>query len=185
MGAERGFERSVKRVLDWYDRAFELIDTRSFSNLWYWIALAVTWSGASHWILGVPYDLVQRARRNGGETERDVYDLVRVNVNRLLGIADGAGQWLTGLATFALSTLAILGFGYGLEIAQAVLLLALPLSLVFALSLRTARRIRAADGAGLYTMLARHRVSVQIIGMISIFVTALWGMFQNMSIGVL
>ncbi len=42
---------------------FDLIDMRSFSNLWYWIALAVTWSSTSHWVLGVPFDMVLRARR--------------------------------------------------------------------------------------------------------------------------
>jgi hypothetical protein len=172
-------------VNDWYDRVFELIDTRSFSNMWFWIALAVTWSGASHWILGVPYDLVQRARRRGGAVEEDLHDLVRVNVNRLLDIADRAGMWIAGLVGFSLSTLLIVGFGYGLEFAQALFLLALPLSLVFGLSIRTARALRAADGAGLYRRMARHRLWVQVIGMISIFVTALWGMFQNMSIGVI
>lgn len=170
---------------EWYDRVFELIDTRSFSNMWFWIALAVTWSGASHWILGVPYDLVQRARRRGGQVEEDLHDLVRVNVNRLLNIADTAGEWIAALICFVLSLLAIVGFVYGLEFAQALFLLAFPLSLVFALSIRTARAIRAADGAGLYRRMARHRLWIQVIGMISIFVTALWGMFQNMSIGVL
>ena len=29
----------------------------------------------------------------------------------------------------------------------------------------------------------RHRLYTQIIGMFSIFVTALWGMYQNLSIG--
>ncbi len=54
---------------------------RSFSNLWYWIALAVTWSTASHWVLGVPFDMVLRARRHGGDAERDLEDMVRVNVS--------------------------------------------------------------------------------------------------------
>ena len=49
------------RALDWYQSIFELIDMRSFSNLWYWIALAVMWSTASHWVLGVPWDMVIRA----------------------------------------------------------------------------------------------------------------------------
>nr|MDJ0826631.1 component of SufBCD complex [Rhodobacter sp.] len=69
--------------MNWYDTVFELIDMRSFSNLWYWIALAVLWSTSSHWILGVPFDLVQRASRYGGEAEVDLTDLVRINVNRV------------------------------------------------------------------------------------------------------
>ncbi|MCU0909379.1 MAG: component of SufBCD complex, partial [Rhodobacteraceae bacterium] len=32
--------------MDWYLTVFEVIDMRSFSNLWYWIGLAVLWSSA-------------------------------------------------------------------------------------------------------------------------------------------
>ena len=49
--------------MDWYDTVFEVIDMRSFSNLWYWIGLAVLWSSVSHWVLGVPYDSILRAKR--------------------------------------------------------------------------------------------------------------------------
>ena len=168
---------------DWYLTVFEVIDMRSFSNLWFWIALAVLWSTASHYVLGVPFDLVTRAQRAGGEAEADLRDLVRVNVNRLLHIASAAGPWLIGLGCFALTTLALLGFVYALEFAQALFLIAFPMSLVFLLSLRTARRIRAADGEGLYRMMIRHRRIVQVIGMISIFVTAMWGMYQNLALG--
>ena len=61
--------------MDLIDTLVELIDMRSFSNLWFWIALAVVWSSASHWILGVPIDLVYRAGRIGGQAERDLEDL--------------------------------------------------------------------------------------------------------------
>lgn len=166
-----------------YRTVTEVIDLRSFSNLWFWIALAVVWSTASHYVLGVPYDMITRARRDGGEAEEDLRDMVRVNVNRLLHIAEASGLWLLALACFALTTLAIVGFVYGIEFAQALFLLAFPLSIVFALSLRTAHRIRAADGEGLHRVLVRHRLSVQGIGVVSIFVTAMWGMWQNMVIG--
>ena len=53
--------------MDAFRAIFELIDMRSFSSLWFWILLAVTWSTASHWVIGVPYDLIQRARRTGPE----------------------------------------------------------------------------------------------------------------------
>lgn len=168
----------------WFGRVFELIDTRSFSNMWYWIALAVTWSGASHWVLGVPYDLVQAARRRRGAAEADLHDLVRVNVNRLLAIAEISGQWIVALLAFFLTTLAIVGFVYWLEFAQALFLLAFPLSIVFGLSIRTARAIKAADGANLYRSLARQRFATQAIGMVAIVLTALWGMFVNITVGV-
>ncbi|MBT0956931.1 component of SufBCD complex [Alphaproteobacteria bacterium KMM 3653] len=156
---------------------------RSFSNLWFWIALAVVWSTNSHYVLGVPFDLITRARRTGGEAEADLHDLVRVNVNRILYIFRVSGLWITGIGCFFLTVLVLLGFFYAVEFAQALFLLAFPMSIVFGMSFRTARIIRAEDGANLYARLNRHRFYTQLIGMLSIFVTALWGMWQNMTLG--
>jgi len=171
--------------VDWHETIFELIDMRSFSNLWFWIALAVLWSTASHWVLGVPYDMVARARRNGGQAAQDLEDLVRINTNRLLYIGTVSGLWLLGFGCFVLTGLALLGFVYGLEFAQAVFLLGFPMSLVGLLNLSTARLIQdqEATGPDLWRRLGRHRTIVQAIGMVSIFVTALWGMYQNLSVG--
>ena len=84
--------------MDWYQTVFEMIDMRSFSNLWFWISLAVMWSTASHWVLGVPFDMVLRAKRVGGQTEIDLEDLVRINTNRLLHVGRVSGLWLLGIA---------------------------------------------------------------------------------------
>lgn len=171
--------------MDWHETIFELIDMRSFSNLWFWIALAVVWSSASHWVLGVPYDMIARARRYGGQAETDLEDLVRINTNRLLFIGNVSGLWLLGLTCFILTGLALLGFIYRVEFAQAVFLLGLPMSMVGALNLSTARLIQAdqASGEVLWKRMGRHRTYVQAIGMVSIFITALWGMYQNLSVG--
>lgn len=171
--------------MDWYSALYELIDMRSFSNLWFWIVLAVFWSSTSHWVLGVPFDMVMRAARHGDQAEIDLEDLVRIKTNRLMYIAQMSGLWLLGFGCFFLTMLALLGFVYHVEFAQAVLLLAFPLSLVGVLSLSTARLIQqeGASGELLRKRLTRHRLYTQIIGMISIFVTALWGMYQNLSVG--
>jgi len=173
--------------VDWYSAVFELIDMRSFSNLWYWIALAVVWSSTSHWVLGVPYDMIQRAARHGGEAEADLEDMVRINCNRLIYIAGVSGLWLLGLVSGLLTSLAILGFWYGVEFAQAVFLLVAPMTIVGAFSLATARAIRdrGLNGEALRKRMLRHRVQTQFVGMVAIFVTALWGMWQNMQIGAL
>ena len=171
--------------MDWYQTLFELIDMRSFSNLWFWMVLAVVWSTASHWVLGVPYDMVLRAKRQGDQAEVDLEDMVRINVNRLLYIGQVSGLWLAGFSCFFLTLLGLTGFVYGMEFAQAVFLLAFPLSLVGMLSLSTARLIQAegASGERLYKRLNRQRLYTQLIGMVSIFVTALWGMYQNVTLG--
>lgn len=173
--------------MDWYSKVFELIDMRSFSNLWYWIALAVVWSAASHKVIGVPWDMVHKAAKLGGQAEADLEDLVRVSCNRMLYIAAVSGLWLVVLGSGLLTALVILGFWYWVEFAQAVFLLAFPMTLVGLLSLNTARIITdtALTGADLRRRLMRHRITTQFIGMLSIFVTALWGMYQNISVGVL
>jgi hypothetical protein len=63
----------------------------------------------------------------------------------------------------------------------------MPFSLLMLLSLRTSLMIEAGEnqGAALHRRLAIHRVSTQFLGMIAIFVTSLYGMYQNMHIGVL
>ena len=160
---------------------------RSFSNLWFWIALAVLWSSASHWVLGVPFDMITRARRHGGQSQDEVEALAHIYAARILFIVRTAGLWLLGFAAFLLTSFGLLGFLYWVEFAQAIFLLALPMSILAAFSIQTARRIEAAEarGAALYRLLSRHRLKTQVVGVISIFVTAMWGMYQNMSIGVL
>ncbi len=70
--------------MDIYGTVFEVIDMRSFSNLWYWIGLAVIWSTVSHWVIGVPFDMVLRARLKGGQVANDLETLVQINCRRLV-----------------------------------------------------------------------------------------------------
>ena len=167
--------------MNWYEAVFEVIDMRSFSNLWYWIGLAIFWSSVSHWVLGVPYDSIMRARRGTPpEAMKDLHDLVRVNVNRILYIAEISGVWI---ALFGSALLA--AFFYGIEFAQAVFLLVAPLTLIGFLSIRTARRIRdgSLQGEELIKRLLRHRFVIQLVGVVAICGTAMYGMFVNLYVG--
>ena len=163
----------------------EVIDLRSFSNLWFWIGLAVLWSSTSHWVLGVPYDLITRAQRQGGEAMSDLHDIVRVNVNRILYVSRTAGDWLAGSAAALFTSLAVAGWYYRLEFCQAVFLLLFPMTFVGALSVMRATQIEEhrPDGEALFKLLHRHRVQTQGIGILSIFVTAAWGMYMNLEVG--
>lgn len=136
----------------------------------------------SHYVLGVPFDMIQRARKQGEQAEVDLHDMVRINVNRLLYIGQVSGLVLLTFMAFFLTSMGIMAFWYDVEFAQAVFLLALPLSMVGALSLSTARAIatQQPQGEALYARLSKHRVITQFIGMISIFVTAMFGMYQNL-----
>lgn len=187
MVAQNNRQNGTGSTLDWYSAVFELIDMRSFSNLWYWIALAAVWSQTSRYVLGVPYDMIQRAGRHGGEAEVDLEDMVRINCNRLLYVAGVSGLWIVGFGAMLITGLAMLGFYYDVEFAQAVFLLGAPMMIVGALSINSARVIRdnALSGKPLRSYMHRHRVKTQFIGMIALFITALWGMYQNMTYGAL
>lgn len=148
------------------------------------MAVAVVWSSVSHFVLGVPYDLIQRARRNGGEAMQDLEDIVRVNVNRVIHINDVAGFLLMTFVCFVLSGLIAMAFYYWVELAQAILLLAFPLTVIGVLSFSAAHRLHRDQPKGddLIAALFRHRLWTQVVGMISIFVTAMFGMYQNLDI---
>lgn len=172
--------------MDWYDSIFEVIDMRSFSNLWYWIGLAVLWSSVSHWVLGVPHDMILRARREKtGPAMEDLQDLARVSVNRILFIAEVSGSWLMLFGSAVLTALGLTAFVYDVEFSQAVFLLVLPMAVLAILSTWTARKIRrdGDDAHALIRRLSRHRLMTQLIGVFSIFVTAMFGMYQNFYVG--
>ena len=162
----------------------QVIDLRSFSSVWYWMVVAVVWSSVSHFVLGVPYDLVQRAKRYGDQALSDLEDVVRVNVNRLIHIGETAGLFLATFITFLLTGLLVLGFFYWIEFAQAIFLLAFPLTLVAIVTLSTARKISvsAPKGEDLFGVLHRLRLITQSIGMCALFVTAMFGMYENLNV---
>ena len=166
--------------VEWQNSLLALIDTRSFSNIWFWIVLATIWTWLSHNVLGVPYDMVARARRTGGTAQRDLEAMVAAQVNRRLAMARSSGQWGVALLACALTVTALLGFVYGLELGQALFVLAVPAALVSAMGLAAVHRLDRDRLAGeaLCAYLARHRFRVQLLGMVSIFATTLWAMIQ-------
>ena len=179
----RGARGDGVQGVDWYQIVFEVIDMRSFSNLWFWMAVAVVWSTASHYGLGVPFDMVLRARRQGGEAAADLEMMVEINVRRLMQIQTMAGLWLVAFAAFVLTALGLLAVYYKVEFAQAVLLIVAPMTMVGGLTLAMARRIAAGMVASedLVRTLTRHRFMVQGIGVIAIMATTMWGMWQNLN----
>lgn len=173
--------------MKFYQALLEVIDMRSFSNLWYWIALAVLWSQASRWLMGVPYEMLQRARREGGQTAQDVETLVRICARRRLAFARGTAVPLFFVLGFMVSMTLILAFWYRVEFAQAIFFLLGPMIVVGWVSLRTALKIERGDNAGeaLYRRLLRQRRLVQATGLLAIFITAFFGMWRNFSLSIL
>jgi hypothetical protein len=162
-----------------------LIDARSFSSLWYWIAVAAYWMVISNAVIGVPYDLVLRSAQPNSDHTPDLIDMVRINVLRLLRKSASYGLVTAAIAAAGFTILFLLGMSYGMELAQAIFLVAGPGLLVHLLNIRVAKTIykQEPEGDDLIVLLKRHRFKVQLIGSLSIFITALWGMYHNLVTG--
>lgn len=167
------------------DSLFSTIDFRSFSNLWFWLVLAVAWSNVTHFVMGVPFDLVQRAKRHGpGAVMDDLNTLARIQARRRMGYIRTSGPWIMGFWMMVLTVLVSLGFGYGYELAQAFALLLGPLTIAGAISMRLSARVDSgalADEA-LVRSIIRYRLALQGVGLLTIFITTMWGMWQNLSV---
>ena len=131
--------------------------------------------------------MVTRARRKEGQAAQDLLDILRITSGRLIYIADEAGLWIIAVGMFFFTGCVLLAFVYNFEFAQALFLLAFPMTLISLRSLLTARMLHNNDLTleEVFTLMARHRLIIQCIGMVSIFVTAMWGMYQNLNIGIL
>jgi hypothetical protein len=168
--------------LDWTETVFRVIDLATFSSVWFWLAVIVSWAVASHWLIGVPFDLLYRARKSDPQELADLEAITDVNVRRFTGLVDMAGPWLLGLVIFILTTLGMAGFYYGLELAQGLFILGAPLTVIMILNILVAQDLRAHPlrGSDLVHRMFRLRIWSQAIGMIAIFFTAVYGMWFNL-----
>lgn len=169
------------------ENILSLINMRSFSSLWYWVVVAVYWSAVSRSVLGAPHDLILRARKGDAQSLEDMHALVDITVRRKLRFTRRAGHWSLAFNTALMTVIVILAVRYGLELAQALLLLFVPMIIVRLLALRLAFRIERANlrGPNLCRALLTYRLWVQAIGIVAIFVTSIWGMLFVMSRSVL
>ncbi len=157
----------------------QYLDFNSFWSLWYWILMIITWSMTSHWTIGVPFDAVVLADRQGGVFAEHLDTLVEINVHRLLYYFERGGTFFAAFAGFVLSGIGTLGFYFGDEVALALFMLLAPLSLVMAFSVRFAIRVRQEGwrGGELRSHMRWRRFWNQVIGMFSITaasVAAIW-----------
>ena len=169
--------------MDWTLALARFIDMQTFVSVWYWMAVIVTWSVASNWLIGVPFDMLFRARKIGEVEVADLEALVDINVRRIVAINDMFATAFAGLIAFILSALAVMSFVYGIELAQGILLLAAPLTVIITMNMRLAHQLHATPlhGRDLVRKLFRVRLWTQVIGMIALFFTAMYGMYQAIS----
>lgn len=137
----------------------------------------------SGWTIGVPFHLVTRTRRGDAQAEADMMVLTRMNAERNILYAETSGAWAIGLSTFILTGLFMVGWVYKVEFCQAIFLLLCPSIIVLGLGVWTSQRLKADDYQHVPQILRQHRTMVQILGVVFIFITAFWGMYQNVNVG--
>jgi hypothetical protein len=160
----------------------EVIGSRSFASIWYWIVFAVVWTRTTHWTLGVPYEDARNAQALGGQHTVDFETQIEINIRKTLHLFEGHSVFFTACAAFLLATVFMLGFYFNLQMMQAVFLLVFPLSIVSALSIHLAQRMRDENlqGDALIKAYVWHRRLKQGIGAFSIFFAAFWGVSQTL-----
>ncbi|WP_143226569.1 component of SufBCD complex [Actibacterium pelagium] len=161
----------------------ELLDMQSFSNLWYWIVLAVVWASVSYFMMGVPYDMYRQARWHGGQAQEDLITLLKIYIRRVDHILAKSGLFIIAFTFFLISLMVGLGFFYGNEFSQAVLLIFVPACMIAALNVRNCKKVKRLELYNepdkLYRLMARYRLTVQIIGVVDIVITTFWGIAVN------
>lgn len=125
-----------------FDGFLHLLASRSFTSIWFWLMLALVWSLVGRNIAGVPDQVVRAARRGDEGAAVRLLDWLSLTLPERIA---HPGEWavMVAVGAFALSSLAVLGFGFGLEMAQALAMLLIPLGLVALLRQRLARQLRA------------------------------------------
>ncbi|MEM8539004.1 MAG: component of SufBCD complex [Pseudomonadota bacterium] len=169
--------------MDFTQAIVQFIELRTFSNVWYWLVVAVTWAMASHWLIGVPFDMLFRARRAQGPAMDDLHVIVELQVRRITYFDDLVGPFVIAFGAFFVSGVGMLGFFYGIEIAQGAFVLLAPLSFIGLINLRLAQKLRAAPlvGPDLVRHLFKVRLWTQMIGALALFFTAIYGMYFNLT----
>lgn len=175
------------------DSLVGLLDSRSFMTIWYWLTLIGMWSATGRSVLGVPSEVLARARAAQGKGDPEgaavvtLLDWLSLVLPRWqLGPREGVV--FLGVTSFLLTSLAVLGFVFWLELAQALVLLLVPFWLLFWMRTRLARRLMpvidaaqdgrltlADAGAEAARKLALHRALVTVLSILAVAVTVLWG----------
>lgn len=160
----------------------ELFHTRSFDSIWYWLFLAVSWSLATYWTLGIGHHEAMQARNKGGQHLNDFELVVNIYCRRL---AEGIEQFGNGailVGSFFLAIMATMGFYFGMLFMQGLFLLTFPLLIANIMTVVVAKRQVAApmEGEELIQRYRRLRLVKQGFGAFSILLVSIWGAFTTL-----
>ena len=149
---------------------FQHLEYDGFRTVWYWIFLVTIWIWRTHWTLGAPFGMILAAERDPDGTGRDLDRIVQGQARHAAGLSGSVGLALTAAAAFFVAGFATAGVAYGIEIAQAVLVILLPFIFVIWGERRLGQRVlsQALEGGQLRRALIRRRFYNQIWAVASV-----------------
>lgn len=123
----------------------------------------------------MPYDALVRAHQKGGDFARDAEEMAMISVRRTIYVVRRRAVLIVLGIGFVLAVLATFAF-LGYEMSLAALSIAFPLVIVSTAEVFLAFRIEREGLAGeiLRDALTRRRFWNQVIGLVSIFVAAIF-----------
>ena len=124
-----------------FDNLIGLLGSRSFSTIWFWLVLIGMWSVAGRSVLGIPTEVLARARASlAGDDAQGPAVITLLDWLSLLlprwQLRPREGAAFLGFTSFLMTSLAVLGFVFWLEMAQALTLLLLPFWVLFWMRVR-------------------------------------------------
>lgn len=156
--------------------AILMLDPGAFDSLWYWLFVILFWAQATARVLGVPVALIDRAAAGDGAAMAEGAPILARECARRRSGAGRARPWQAAVVGFGLALLAVLGFGYGLEIAQAGVLILGPAALGTLREAVLVRDLAALDAdAEPWPLLRAHRRAMRALAILSVAVAAFWG----------
>jgi hypothetical protein len=155
----------------------ELISRRSFSSLWYWIAVAAFWVLITRRVMGLPQDMLQRARA-GGDDLGALETMAHLQAQRLMRYWRQGAVFGVALASGVLALTTVLAFWHGVELAQALWFLICPLVIIWAMSARAAMLVLNGFGQGdaLLKVMYRFRFRLQLIAIAFVFTNIIFAL---------
>ncbi|MDO6589469.1 MULTISPECIES: hypothetical protein [Rhodobacterales] len=169
--------------MDLNDVFSRILSFQTFSNLWYWLAVCTSWMIACYWVVGVPLDMIHRARRHGGQAAQDLEILVAVNVRRLQMFTQWDRIASVGFATFILTSVTVSAFFYEFEVAKGLFFILIPITIAMLVNIYAAEHLHDAprEGSALIKYLILVRLWIQVVAMVAIFISVTYGMFFNLT----
>lgn len=181
-----------------FDGFLNFLGNRSFGTIWFWLVFVGVWMNSAREILGVPLHVMIVARKAQKSDEPEGPEVLRLLdwLSLILPhwqVSLREGVVILALASFCLTSLAVLGFGYDLEMAQALTLLLVPMHLLFWMRVRLARGLTPLLRAGnaethpvkdiaaeVIRRMVWHRRGFMLLATLSGITTGLWAMIWSL-----